>query len=110
MADLPADDDKRRRRWALAVLVPATVIYLLSLPLGVAAALMAPMAFDSGQSPAAWAYLAGSLAYLFLVVTALISAWLLFRRARYRAAMLVLLLPPLGTPVVAGAAAVALGR
>ena len=110
MAELPTDDHKRRRRWALAVLVPATLIYLLTLPLGVIAALMSPMAFDSGQSPAAWAYLAGALAYLLLVVVALVGAWLLFRRASYRAAMLVLLLPLLGTPLVAAAAALTLGR
>jgi hypothetical protein len=102
--------DKRRRRVALVVLVVGTALYLVSLPFALVAAIMAPMAFDSGESPAAWAYLAGVLAYLFLVVVALLSGWLLFRRRRHRAAMAVLLLPPLGAPLVAATAALTLGR
>ena len=110
MAQPATTSDKRRRPLTLVVLVIATVVYLLTLPFAVVAALMSPMAFDSGQSPAAWAYLGGALSYPVLVVATLLAAWLLYRRRRYRACLSVLLVPLVGAPLVAGAAALVLGR
>ena len=106
----PSGVDKRQRRVARLVLIAGSLVYLLSLPPAVMAAFMSPMAFDSGESPGAWAFLAGCVAYPLLVVAALIAAWVLFARQRHRAAMFSLLLPVVGTPVAAGVAAVTLGR
>jgi len=94
----------------LVALVVATCVYALRLPLAVLAALVSPMAFDSGDSPAAWVYLGLALSYPVLVIAALIAAWLLYRRRRYRASLVVLLLPLLGAPLLAAVAAVTLGR
>ena len=110
MAQPTSSGDKRRRPLTLVVLVVATAIYLLTLPFALAAALMSPMAFDSGESPAAWAYLGGALSYPVLVVATLIAAWLLYRRRRHRGCLVVLLVPLVGAPLVAGAAALAFGR
>lgn len=99
-----------RRPWTLVVLVAATIVYVSSLPFAVVAALFSPMAFDSGASPAAWAYLGGALSYPLLVVAALITAWLLYRRRRHRACLVVLLVPLVGAPLLAVVAALALGR
>ena len=106
----PAAGGGRRRPWTLVVLVGATIVYIVSLPFAVVAALMSPMAFDSGQSPAAWAYLGGALSYPLLVVAALIAAWVLYRRRRHRACLVVLLVPLVGAPLLAGVAALTLGR
>lgn len=110
MAQPAATGGRGRRPLTLVVLVVATVLYLLSLPFAVVAALMSPMAFDSGQSPAAWAYLGGALSYPLLVVAALIASWLLYRRRRHRGCLVVLLAPLIVTPLVAGASALAFGR
>jgi hypothetical protein len=110
MAQPVAAGGRRRRPLTLVALIAATAVYVLSLPFAVVAALMSPMAFDSGQSPAAWAYLGGALSYPIWVVAGLVSAWLFYRRRRERASMVALLLPLLGSPLVAVAAALLLGR
>src|SRR5689334_4442710 len=93
----PTEGEGRvRRPVALVVLVLASTIYGSSLPFAVVASLMSPVAFHGGQSPVAWAYLGGALSYPILVVTTLVAGWLLYRRQRYRAALVVLLVPLLG--------------
>ncbi len=106
----PAATGAKGRSRTLVALILATAVYGVSLPFAVVAALFSPMAFDSGESPAAWAYLGGALSYPLLVVTALIAAWLLYARRRHRPCLLVLLVPLLGTPLLAALAAFTLGR
>ena len=101
---------RRRRPWTFVALLGATVVYVVSLPFAILAAMMSPMAFDSGESPAAWALLGAALGYPFLAVATVIVAWVFYARGRYRAALLVLLVPLLGTPLIATAAALTLGR
>lgn len=110
MAEPAVGGDKQQRRLAMVVLVLATVIYAVTLPFAAMAALMMPMAFDSGESPVAWAYLGAAICYPLLVVVTLIACWVLFGRQRYRGAMIVLLLPLLGTPLAAGIAALTHAR
>jgi hypothetical protein len=106
----PAAGEAKRRRVAFVVLVLSTIVYAVSLPFAVVVALMSPIAFRAGASPASWAYLGGALGYLLLVVVTLVLAWVLYRRRRHRACLVVLLLPLVGAPILAVVAALALGR
>jgi hypothetical protein len=102
--------DKGQRRLALVALVVATVIYGISLPFAGLAAMMSPLAFGDGATPASWAFLGGAISYPLLVIGSLVSAWVLYRRRRHRASMIALLAPIVGAPLCAGVAALVLGR
>ena len=110
MPEPAARSDKGQRRLALVVLVVASVVYGITLPFAGLAALMSPMAFDSGASPASWAFLGGAVSYPLFVVGSVTAAWFLYRRRRHRASMIVLLAPVVGAPLCAGIAALVLGR
>jgi hypothetical protein len=109
MAQPAAAGGGRRRPWPLVVLFGATVIYGLTLPFAIVSAVVTPFALDS-DSPAVWAYLGGVLSYPVLVVVSLLAGWTLYRARRYRASLLVLLIPLLGSPLLAAFAALTLGR
>ena len=106
----PAAGGGSRRPWTLVVLCAATVIYVITLPFALVSALVSPVVFDSGASPAAWAYVGGVLSYPVLVVVSLIAAWLLYRRRRHRACLVLLLVPLVGAPLLALLTALLWGR
>lgn len=98
-----------RRPWTLVVLVVATAIYAVTLPFAIVSAVVTPWALDS-DSPVVWAYLGGALSYPVLVVVSLLGGWALYRAQRYRACLVVLLIPLIGSPLLAAFAALTFGR
>ena len=88
------------------LLIVATVLYGLSLLPAAMMVLMSPMMFDSGESPKLWTIFGLVVGYPVLVLLTLVVAWVLFVKKKYRAALIVSLLPIL--EVVVGAIIVAL--
>src|SRR5689334_19952468 len=77
----------RRKKIALWVLIPATVLFVASLlPAGMMI-LFSPMAFDAGPKPGIWAFVIILFAYPVVVLLTLAAAWTSFAKRAYRLAM-----------------------
>jgi len=82
-----------RKKIALCILIPATLLFLASLfPAGMMI-LFSPMAFDAGVKPGLWAFVITLLAYPVVVLMTIIAAWISFARQAYRLAMWLNVLP-----------------
>jgi sterol desaturase/sphingolipid hydroxylase (fatty acid hydroxylase superfamily) len=89
-----AQTAQRSRRPAVLVLLTiASVVWIVSLAPAAAALLMSPMAFDSGESPEAWAMIWILLSYPVSVLVSLAGSWWAYARRRHRGALLFALLP-----------------
>ena len=97
---------EKRRGTTRVLLIVVTVLYVLSLlPAGMLV-ITSPMIFDAGESPKLWTIFGLVVGYPVLVLLTLVVAWVLFVKKKYRAALIVSLLPIL--EVVAGVIVVSL--
>lgn len=84
---------KKGRGTTKVLLIIATVLYALSLlPAGMLV-ITSPMIFDAGESPKLWTIFGLVVGYPVLVLLTLVVAWVLFVKKKYRAALIVSLLP-----------------
>jgi hypothetical protein len=97
----PAPAPARRSRGVLIYLIVATIVFGLSLLPAAMAAMMSPMAFDSGESPEAWTLVLLVWSYPVLVLVGLLVAWILYASRAYRTAIAFSLLPLLGVAALA---------
>ena len=84
---------EKRRGTTRVLLIVATVLYGLSLLPAAVMVLMSPMMFDAGESPEAWTMFGFVVGYPVIVLLTLVVAWVLFAKKKYRAALIVSLLP-----------------
>ncbi len=91
---------ERGRRATRILLIVATVLYGLSLVPAAFMVMMSPMMFDAGPSPEVWTMFGLVVGYPVLVLVTIVLGWVLFAYKKYRAALIVSLLPIL--EVVAG--------
>lgn len=83
----------RRRRIALWVLIPATVMFVISLVPAGLMIMFSPMAFDSGETAALWTLVITLWIYPVVVLLTIIAAWISFAVRAYRVAMWLNALP-----------------
>ncbi|PYJ11651.1 MAG: hypothetical protein DMF06_02015 [Verrucomicrobia bacterium] len=82
-----------RKRIALCILIPATVLFLASLVPAGMTILFSPMAFDAGPKPGLPAFIITLFAYPVVVLLTIIATWISFAGHAYRLAMWLNLLP-----------------
>ncbi|HZE13034.1 MAG TPA: hypothetical protein VE086_04685 [Chthoniobacterales bacterium] len=85
--------DARRRKLALWVLIPATVLFLCSVIPAALMIMFSPMAFDAGATRALWTFVIILWAYPVVVLLTIIAMWISFALGAFRLAMWWNLLP-----------------
>jgi hypothetical protein len=82
-----------RPKWAKIVMLVMTVVWLLALVPAGLFAMMFPFAFDQGVSPQATRVAVGLVGGPFVLIGALLLAWLLFAARWVKLALIALVLP-----------------
>lgn len=77
----------RRKKIALWVLIPCTILFLGSLVPAGLMIMFSPMAFDAGQTPALWAFVITLWIYPLVVLFTILAAWVSYGLRAYRLAM-----------------------
>jgi hypothetical protein len=90
---LNTDTTDRRKKIALWILIPATVLFLASLVSAGTMIMFSPMAFDSGAKPETWRFVITLLIYPVVVLLTIAAAWISFAVRGYRVATWLNLLP-----------------
>lgn len=91
----------RRKKIALWVLIPATVLFVVSLEPAGMMILFSPMAFDAGETRAIWTFVITLWAYPVVVAVTVVAAWVSFGLRAYRLAMWWNVLPVVHAVVLA---------
>ena len=82
-----------RPKWAKVFMIVMTIVWLLALVPAGLFALMFPFAFDQGVSPQATTVAVGLVGGPFVLIGALLLAWLLFAARLSKAAVAAMFLP-----------------
>ncbi len=90
----PSDHESGRiRHVSKTVLALATIVFgLLQIPMGMAT-IMSPMAFDAGETVAAWVMVGSVSSFIPLCLVSIPTSWIMYRRKSYRIAIAISFVP-----------------